>query len=95
MSINYTSAINLLNGGNTTQAVVATYTTPLGVYAWFLVTIATLIMVYIKTQSAGLTAMVGLVFLSAARFYLGIIGDGVFLTVMAFCIMIVIFRFWK
>lgn len=95
MAFNYTPALELMQDGNITNAIISTYTTPLGAYAWWLVVLATLLITYIKTQSAGLTTMVGMVFLFGAKIYLGAIGDGMFWTLTILGGTILFVQFWR
>ena len=93
--ISYAAAYQNLTSGNLTGAAVLTYTTPLGAYAWFLVIFATMMITYIKTQSTGLTVFVGLILLTAAQTFIGIVGDSLFYTLIVLGLAILMFKLWK
>lgn len=95
MALDYTTAINNLTAGNFSGAIVSTYTIPLGAYAWFFLAFLTLLMTYIKTQSAGMTSMVALLWAIAAKQYLGPVGDTIFYAVIVVALAIVMFKLWK
>ncbi len=97
MVLNYSSAYaNLTDvNGSLVQAAVNTYTIPLGAWAWFLVIFATMMVVYIKTQSTGLMIFVGLIFFSLAQVFVGLVGQTTFYTIIVIGLAILLFRFWK
>lgn len=95
MAFNYSSALELMQNGNMTDAVLATYTTPLGPYAWWLVLFATLLITYVKTQSTGLTTMIGMILLFGMKTYLGAVGDGMFWTLLVLGATILFVQFWR
>lgn len=95
MALNYSAAYNPLLAGNITDAVIATYYTPLGPYLWWIVVFGTLLITYIKTQSAGITTMIGIVLLFGLRFYLGAVGDFTFYIMLTIGGAILMFQFWN
>lgn len=95
MTLNYTPAVQKFMAMNVTEAAVQVYTIPLGSFAWFLVIFATLIIVYIKTQSTALTSMIGILFLLFTKIYLGVIGDTLFYTLLVLSITIILYKVWK
>lgn len=95
MTLDYTPAIGNLTNGNITSAIVQTFTIPLGNYVWFLAIFVTLMLVYIKTQSVGVTVIIGVLFVTFAHSYLGIVGDSMFYVFMVVCVMVLLFKFWK
>lgn len=94
MALNYSSAYANLLDGNISQAVILTYYTPLGPYLWWLVILGTLLITYIKTQSTGITTMIGMILLFGLRFYLGAVGDFTFYILLTIGAAILMFQFW-
>lgn len=94
MALDYSTAFANLTAGNFSGAIIQTYETPLGSFAWIAAVFATLMMVYIKTQDAGVTSIVAILWLFFARFYLGVVGDLFFTAVLILGICVVLVRFW-
>jgi len=92
--ISYSAATQNLTSGNLSGVATLAYTTPLGQYAWFLAIFATMIVVYIKTQSVGLTVFIGLLFFTVAQTMVGITGDSVFYTMIVIGVAILLFQVW-
>lgn len=93
--INYASALGNLSSGNLTGATTLAYTLGLGVYAWFIVMFGTMAVVYIKTQSAGLTVFIGMLWFSVLQVTLGVVGDGIFYTLISLGLAFVLYQLWK
>jgi hypothetical protein len=95
--LNYSSALNNLTdaNGSLAQAAVNTYTTSLGPWAWFFVIFATMMAVYIKTQSTGLAVFVGLLFFSAAQLFVGLVGNTTFYVLIVLGLALLLFHFWR
>ena len=92
---NYTPAVNNLTAGNLSGAINLVYTTPLQNYAYALAFFTILSLVYIKTQSAGLVAIIAILFMVVGGNLLGGIGDTMFFGIVLFSLLIVLFKFWK
>lgn len=95
MVFNYSNAIANLTSGNITGAIVQTYTVSLGTYAWFLCAFATVMMMYIKTQNVGMTAITMMLWGIVAKAYLGGTGDVLFYVITALCITVVLVKLWR
>jgi len=95
--LNYSSTwanLSSVNGSIST-AVLNTYTISLGAYAWFLVIFATMIVVYLRTQSSGLAIFVGVLFFALAQAFVGLVGQGIFVLLVILGIAIMLYRLWK
>lgn len=100
MPISYETAIANLTNGNVTEAVIMSYTIPLGSIAWLLLIFATMMATYIKTQSTGLSALVGMLSISALQGYTTyfgtpILNDGMFFIIIVLGLAVLLFNFWK
>ena len=94
MALDYTAAFANLTAGNFSGAVRLTYETPLGNFAWIAVIFTTLAMVYIKTQNAGTTMIVGLMWLFFYSTYIGVVGNFLFWGIFALCLTVALVQFW-
>jgi hypothetical protein len=81
--------------GNFTSASVQAYTLPLGAWAWFIAIFITMIAVYIKTQSTGATIIIGLLFLTLAQTFIGVVGSTLFYTLIVLGLAILLFKLWR
>jgi len=100
LPLDYTQAFGNLTAGNLSEAVTMTYTTPLGVYAWILAIFAVIVITYVKTQSAGMSVLTGLLSLSviqstASFFGTPILNDKMFFIIIVLGIAVMLVSFWK
>lgn len=95
--LNYSSAWGNLTdlNGSITQAVINTYTIPLGSWIWFLAIFSTVMIVYIKTQSTGMAVFVGLLFFALAQSFVGLVGNSIFVIILILGLTFLLFRLWK
>lgn len=95
MVLNYTPLTDSLLNGSVTSAITGTYTLSLGGYAFFLAFFATIVLMYVKTQSLEMTAATSITLMIAGRHLLGIIGDPIFYAITVLSLAVVMFKFWK